>query len=41
MYNLSNENVLKMDEVTRLGILEVLTYLSYRQDLNSLKQVNI
>ena len=39
LYMLSNENVLNIEKVTRLPILEVLTYLSYSQDYNN-KQNN-
>ena len=39
LYMLSNDNILNIEKITRLPILEVLTYLSYSQDYNN-KQNN-
>ena len=39
LYMLSNENILNINKITKLPILEVLTYLSYSQDYNN-KQNN-
>jgi hypothetical protein len=39
LYSLCNGDILNIDKITRLPILEVLTYLSYSQDYNN-KQKN-
>ena len=39
LYMLSNNNILHINKITRLPILEVLTYLAYSQDYNN-KQNN-
>ena len=39
LYMLSNDNILNIEKITKLPILEVLTYLSYSQDYNN-KQNN-
>ena len=39
LYSLSNNNILDINKITQLPIMEVLTYLAYRQD-NNTKQRN-
>lgn len=39
LYSLANQNILNIQKITKLPILEVLTYLSYTQDYN-IKQNN-
>ena len=39
LYHLSNNNILSLNKITRLPIMEVLTYLSFTQDYNT-KQKN-
>ena len=39
LYSLANNNILNIEKITRLPILEVLTYLAYSQDYNN-KQKN-
>ena len=39
LYSLANNNILNIEKITRIPILEVLTYLSYSQDYNN-KQNN-
>ena len=40
LYSLSQGNVLNIAKITRLPILEVLTYLAYMQDYNIKKNNN-
>ena len=40
LYMLSNENILNIEKITKLPILEVLTYLSYTQDYNNKQKSN-
>ncbi len=39
LYSLSN-NILDIDKITKLPILEVLTYLAYSQDYNAKQRSN-
>ena len=39
LYSLANQNILNIQKITKLPILEVLTYLAYTQDYN-IKQNN-
>tara|TARA_R110002153_G_scaffold78115_1_gene200077 strand:+ start:1734 stop:1847 length:114 start_codon:yes stop_codon:yes gene_type:complete len=36
--NLCNENILKLDDVTKLGIEKSFTYMSYLRDKESIKK---
>mgnify|MGYP003147374663 CR=1 FL=1 len=38
---LANDNILKIEEVTRKQVLEVLTFLCYSQDLQETQNVNV
>ena len=40
IYGLCGDNILNIDKVTRRPILEVLTFLAYRQDNNNTKSNN-
>tara|TARA_Y100001951_G_scaffold70036_1_gene56927 strand:+ start:591 stop:755 length:165 start_codon:yes stop_codon:yes gene_type:complete len=40
LYSLSNNNILNINKITRLPILEVLTYLAYSQDYNNKQRSN-
>jgi len=40
LYSLANNNILNIDKITRLPILEVLTYLSFSQDYNNKQRSN-
>ena len=40
LYMLSNNNILHINKITRLPILEVLTYLAYSQDYNNKQRNN-
>ena len=40
LYMLANENILNINKITKLPILEVLTYLSYTQDYNNKQNSN-
>ena len=40
LYMLCNDNILNINKITRLPILEVLTYLAYTQDYNNKKRSN-
>ena len=40
LYSLSNENILNIEKITKLPVLEVLTYLAYSQDNNNTKNNN-
>ena len=41
MYRLTNADISKLDAITKLNLLEALTWLSYETDLNLNKQVNL
>ena len=40
LYSLANNNILNIEKITRLPILEVLTYLSFSQDYNNKQKSN-
>ena len=40
LYGLSNNDILNIDKITKLPILEVLTYLAYSQDSNNKRRNN-
>jgi len=40
LYSLANNNILNIEKITRLPILEVLTYLSFSQDYNNKQRSN-
>ena len=40
LFRLANENVLNINKITKLPILEVLTYLAYTQDYTNTKNNN-
>jgi hypothetical protein len=40
LYSLSNGDILNIDKITKLPIMEVLTYLAYTQDHNITKNNN-
>jgi hypothetical protein len=40
MHRLCNESIVNLDTVTKLNLLECLTWLSYETDLNLSKTVN-
>tara|TARA_R110001606_G_scaffold102706_1_gene225160 strand:+ start:509 stop:646 length:138 start_codon:yes stop_codon:yes gene_type:complete len=40
MHRLCNQDISKLDAITKLNLLECLTWLSYETDLNESKQVN-
>ena len=39
MYRLTNGEIVNLDRITKLGLLEALTWLSYETDLNSQNKV--
>ena len=39
MHRLCNMDISKLEKITRLNLLECLTWLSYETDLNESKQV--
>ena len=39
LYGLANNNILNIDKITKIPILQTLTYLAYMQDYNN-KQKN-
>tara|TARA_R100001594_G_scaffold17746_3_gene35894 strand:+ start:454 stop:594 length:141 start_codon:yes stop_codon:yes gene_type:complete len=41
MYRLTNGEIVNLEKITKLNLLECLTWLSYETDLNITKQVNI
>ena len=41
MYRLTNQDISKLDKITKLNLLECLTWLSYETDLNITKQVKL
>jgi|TARA_R100000084_G_C4608076_1_gene126623 hypothetical protein len=41
MYRLCNQDISKLDKITKLNLLEALTWLSYETDLSATKSVNI
>ena len=40
LYALCNDNILNINKITFLPIMEVLTFLSYKQDYNNKKRNN-
>tara|TARA_R110000751_G_scaffold158067_1_gene263572 strand:+ start:616 stop:750 length:135 start_codon:yes stop_codon:yes gene_type:complete len=40
MHRLCNQDISKLDKITKLNLLECLTWLSYETDLNLSKTVN-
>ena len=40
MYRLTNADISKLETITRLNLLECLTWLTYETDLNSQNKVN-
>ena len=40
MYRLTNADISKLDAITKLNLLEALTWLSYETDLNTQNKVN-
>ena len=40
MYRLTNADISKLEAITKLNLLEALTWLSYETDLNSQNKVN-
>jgi hypothetical protein len=41
MHRLCNQDISRLDAITKLNLLECLTWLSYETDLNLSKQVQI
>ena len=41
MYRLTNGQIVNLDKITKLNLLEALTWLSYETDLNSQNKVNL
>ena len=41
MYKLTNGDISKLEKITKLNLMEALTWLCYETDLNSLNKVNI
>jgi hypothetical protein len=41
MYRLTNGEIVNLERISRLNLLECLTWLSYETDLNLNKQVNL
>ena len=41
MYRLTNGEIVNLEKITKLNLLECLTWLSYETDLNITKQVNL
>ena len=41
MYRLTNGEIINLERITKLPLLECLTWLSYETDLNLNKQVNL
>ena len=41
MYRLANGEIVNLDKITKLNLLEALTWLSYETDLNSQNKVNL
>ena len=41
MYRLCNAQIVNLDKITKLNLLEALTWLSYETDLNSQNKVNL
>jgi len=40
LYSLANDNIMNIEKITRIPILEVLTYLSFSQDYNNKQRSN-
>jgi len=41
MHRLCGEDISKLETITKLNLLECLTWLTYEVDLNSMNKVNI
>ena len=41
MYRLTNGEIVNLEKITKLNLLECLTWLSYETDLDITKQVNL
>ena len=41
MYRLANGNIINLDKVTKVNLLEALTWLSYETDLQSQNNVKL
>ena len=41
MYRLTNGQIVNLEKITKLNLLECLTWLSYETDLDITKQVNL
>ncbi|QDP47779.1 MAG: hypothetical protein GOVbin2390_42 [Prokaryotic dsDNA virus sp.] len=41
MYRLTNGEIVNLEKITKLNLLECLTWLSYETDLNITKQVKL
>tara|TARA_R100001163_G_C5067746_1_gene207142 strand:+ start:1316 stop:1453 length:138 start_codon:yes stop_codon:yes gene_type:complete len=41
MYRLTNGQIVNLEKITKLNLLEALTWLSYETDLNSQNKVNL
>ena len=41
MYRLTNGQIVNLDKITKLNLLEALTWLTYETDLNSQNKVNL
>jgi hypothetical protein len=41
MYRLTNGEIVHLDKITKLNLLEALTWLSYETDLNETNKVNL
>ena len=41
MYRLTNADISKLEAITKLNLLEALTWLSYETDLESQNKVNL
>ena len=41
MHRLCNEQIVNLDKITKLGLLECLTWLSYETDLNESQKIKI
>ena len=41
MYSLCNGDISKLEQITKLNLMEAFTWLCYETDLDSLNKVNI
>ena len=41
MYRLANGEIVNLDKITKLNLLEALTWLSYETDLDESNKVNL